>query len=109
MGRETMGKVHVSARIENLGDLYEVERGRIPAEQVRHVEVDDALVDTGAAMLSMPPRLTPQPGPSPARPQKARPPAGPVEIQVYGTARLTIQGRECVSDVTELPDDCPVL
>jgi predicted aspartyl protease len=109
MGRETMGKVHVSARIENLLDLYEVKQGRMPAEQVRRVDVDDALVDTGATMLSMPARLISQLGLSPVRTRKARTVAGPVEVRVFGTARLTIQGRECVSDVTELPDDCPVL
>ena len=43
-----MGKVIVSARIENLADVEIRERGLIPAEQVRAVEVDDALVDTGA-------------------------------------------------------------
>jgi hypothetical protein len=30
-------------------------------------------------------------------------------MNIYGTVRLTIQGRDCPTDVTELPDDCPVL
>ena len=30
-------------------------------------------------------------------------------VQIYGTVRLTIQGRECPTDVAEVPDDCPVL
>jgi hypothetical protein len=30
-------------------------------------------------------------------------------VQVNGTVRLTIQGRDCPSDVTELHGDCPVL
>ena len=29
--------------------------------------------------------------------------------RVYGTVRLTIQGRDCPTDVTELPEECPVL
>jgi hypothetical protein len=28
---------------------------------------------------------------------------------MYGTARLTIQGRECPTDIGEIGDDCPVL
>lgn len=30
-------------------------------------------------------------------------------MRVYGPVRLTVQGRDCNSDVSELPDDCPVL
>ena len=30
-------------------------------------------------------------------------------LQVYGTARVVVQGRECSCDVIELPDDCPTL
>jgi hypothetical protein len=30
-------------------------------------------------------------------------------VQLYGTVRLTIEDRDCPSDVTELPDECPVL
>jgi hypothetical protein len=28
---------------------------------------------------------------------------------MYSTVRLTIQGRECVCDVVEVADNCPVL
>ena len=38
----TMGKVVVSARIENLQDTYEAEKGVLPAGDVRSVEVADA-------------------------------------------------------------------
>jgi hypothetical protein len=29
--------------------------------------------------------------------------------RVFGTARLTVQGRDCPVDITELPDGCPML
>ncbi len=48
MGTDTMGRVAVSAKVENLGDLVLVERGLLPADQVRSIEINDALVDTGA-------------------------------------------------------------
>ena len=95
--------------MENIYDLYACDQGQLPATDIRRVEVDDALVDTGATMLSMPGRLIRQLGLTPVRMRRALTSAGVVMVQVYGTARLTIQGRECPTDVTELPDECPVL
>jgi clan AA aspartic protease len=106
---DTMGKVFVAAKIENLADLYDVERGRLTDEQVHRVEVTEALVDTGATGLSMPKRLIDQLGLLPTRTRRARTSAGPVTLQGYGAVRLTIQGRDCINEVTEVPDDCPVL
>jgi clan AA aspartic protease len=105
----TMGKVLVIAKIENLEDLFSVKKGLLQAKQVRTIEVEDALVDTGATGLSLPKRLIEQLGLEPLRMRRARTSAGTVNVQVYGTVRLTIQGRDCPSDVSEVPDDCPVL
>ena len=71
-----MGKVSVSARIENLQDTYEAEKGVLPAGNVRSVEVADALVDTGATMLSIPRRLIAQLGLTRRRTRTARTAAG---------------------------------
>jgi predicted aspartyl protease len=104
-----MGKVLVTAKIENLSDLYLIERGHLSPDQLRIVEVPDALVDTGATMLSMPKRLIAQLGLTPVRTRRARTAAGLVTLQLHSAVRLTVQGRECVGDVIELPDDCSVL
>jgi predicted aspartyl protease len=109
MEMAAMGKVVVTARIENLEDLFAVKRGLLAPDQVRVVEVTDALVDTGATSLSMPKRLIAQLGLEPLRVRRARTSAGTISVQIYGTARLTIQGRDCPSDVAEVADDCPVL
>jgi predicted aspartyl protease len=109
MGTPTMGKVIVRATVENLKDQWAVETGALPADQARRVEVDDALVDTGATQLSMPRRLIQQLGLMPTRTRQARTTAGPTTVQVYEAVRLTVQGRDCLGDVAELPDDCPVL
>ena len=109
METAAMGKVLVTAKIENLADLFSADKNLIPLEQVRSVEVSDALIDTGATGLSLPKRLIAQLGLTPLRTRRARTTAGIVTVQVYGTVRLTIQGRECPSDVSEVPDDCPVL
>ena len=105
----TMGKVVVSARIENLRDIYEAEKGALPAGQVRRVEVTDALVDTGATMLSLPRSLVEQLGLRRRRTRTARTATGVAEFGVYDAVRLTVQERDCLAEVAELPDECPVL
>jgi predicted aspartyl protease len=104
-----MGRVLVTATVENLFDLNDVERGLLTVDKVRRVEVTDALVDTGATILSMPKRYITQLGLRSLQTRQVRTGAGPRTAQVYGTVQLTIQGRDCRSDVVELPDDCPVL
>ena len=53
----TMGKVVVAAKIDNLADDVRARSGMIQSHGVRTVEVDDALIDTGATFLSLPTRL----------------------------------------------------
>jgi predicted aspartyl protease len=109
MGTDAMGRVKVTAKVENLGDLILAKRGLLPADQVRSIEVTDALVDTGATILSLPESMIRQLGLELVRARTALTSAGIVTLSVYGTARLTIQGRDCPTDVSELPDECPVL
>ncbi len=104
-----MGKVLVAAKIENLSDLFAADQGHLAPGDVRTVEVDDALVNTGATGLSMPRALLETLGLKYLRSRTAITAKGPAEVRVFGTARLTIQGRDCPFDVTELPDGCPVL
>ncbi len=105
----TVGKVAVPARIENLQDAYDVEKGVLRAEELRTVEVPDALVDTGATLLSIPRRLIVQLGLTRRRTRTARTAAGIVSFGIFGGVRLTVQGRDCIAEVCEIPDECPVL
>jgi predicted aspartyl protease len=109
MESATMGKVLVSARIENLDDLFGVRKGQLAEEQVRRVEVTDALVDTGATGLLVPRRFIARLGLDPVRIRPSRTIAGHVELQIYRAVRLTVQGRDCISDVAEVPDEFPVV
>jgi predicted aspartyl protease len=109
METELMGKVIVTAKIENVVDIELRERGLIPADQVRSVEVHDALVDTGATSLLMPRSLIATLGLRHLRTRPARGIGGAVSMPVYGTVRLTIQGRDCALDVGEIDDSFPVL
>ncbi len=104
-----MGKVIVTAKLENANDFLNAKQGLIPPEQIRSVTVSGALVDTGATTLSLPKRFIQQLGLQPLRSRQARTSAGPVTLQIYGIVRLTIQDRDWTGDVVEVPDDCPVL
>ncbi len=109
METATMGRVLVAARLENLEDVYKVAQGALPADQVRAVDVADALIDTGAAGLLVPRRLIARLGLSVLRTRPARTIAGPLEVSIYRAVRLTVQGRDCISDVGEIGDDFPVV
>ena len=106
METDTLGKVIVSAKIENLGDLEDVFRGRISMDQVRRLELDDVLVDTGASTLAMPKRLIHQLGLRLLGMKQARTANGMASFGKYSSVRLTVQGRDCALDVA---DGYPVL
>jgi predicted aspartyl protease len=106
---ETMGRVLTEATIENLQDLWAVKQGLKTPDQARRVVVPDALVDTGATLLSLPTRLIQHLGLAKTSRRRVTSSAGLTEADMYEAVRLTIQGRDCTMDVMEVPDDVPVL
>jgi predicted aspartyl protease len=104
-----MGRVLVAARLENLEDVYRAAQGAVMSEQVRVVDVTDALIDTGATGLLVPRRLIVQLGLAVLRTRPARTIAGHVEVPIYRAVRLSVQGRDCISDVGEIGDEFPVI
>jgi len=109
MGTETTDRVLTEATVENLKDLWDAERGLLAPDKVRRITVADAVVDTGATLLSLPTRLIRQLGLSPHRTRKVISSTGVTEATVYDVVRLTIQDRDCPVEVMEVPDDVPVL
>ena len=109
METKPMGRVVVKARIENLGDLWKVREGKLKTELVRTVEVDDALVDTGATMLCMPKKLIKKLGLKKISSRRMRTATGSEMTHIYDAVTLTIQGRDCRIDVSEVSEECPVL
>ncbi len=107
-GRE-MGRVVVTARIENLKDAWEVERGLRSPHEARVITIDDALVDTGATSLSLPTSAIVALGLQKQREQSVRTTAGVRSAAVYEPVRLYIQDRECLVEVVEVPDSVPAL
>lgn len=109
METDAMGRVLTEATIENLKDLWAVEQGLKAAGEARRVAVDDALVDTGATLLSMPRSLIERLGLVQTGTKRVRSSVGPGEARLFEAVRLTIQGRSCTMDVLEVPDGVPVL
>ena len=109
METETMGKVLVTAKIENLDDIFEVDKGQRKPNDVRRFEVTDAMVDTGATTLLLPTRFIQQLGLKQFRTRTARTAGGMVTMGMYGMVLLTVQGREARIEVGEVADDMPVL
>jgi predicted aspartyl protease len=104
-----MGRVLTCATIENLGDLFEVERGSRSADEVRRIRVDDALVDTGATTLALPSSLIQRLGLHRVYEKQVRSTSGLGLVSVYEAVRLTIADRFCTVDVMEVLDEVPVL
>ncbi|MFV0445618.1 MAG: aspartyl protease family protein [Planctomycetaceae bacterium] len=105
----TMGKVIVSAKVENMKDLWAAEEGTLSKDQVRTLDLDDALVDTGATILCLPKRYIQQLGLTQVRERTARSVAGVIKLRIFSVVRLTIQDRDIATEVCEIPDDCPPL
>jgi predicted aspartyl protease len=109
MGVEMMGRVVVSAVIQNWDDVKQARAGERGADAVRSIRVDQALVDTGATYLGLPRRFIDLLGLQMTRERLARTTAGTVKGRIYEPVQLTVAGRDCWPEVAEVDDACPVL
>lgn len=98
-----VGRVVVRVRVENYGDVERAERGEMSPADVRHVDVE-ALVDSGATYFCMPKSLIEKLGLRFRMSKATRTVTGPVELGVYASARVETQGRDCITEVMELPE-----
>jgi predicted aspartyl protease len=104
-----MGRVLTAATIENFGDLWDAKQGLIADSDVRRIDVPDALVDSGATLVSIPTRLIKHLGLENTGSRRVTSSTGGGEANMYSAVSLTIQGRTCTMDVMEVPDNVPVL
>ena len=95
--------------LKNLKDLHLAEAGIINSEDVRRLTVENALVDTGATGLCLPKSLIEQLGLTPLRSIGVQTANGPAERPVYSEVRYTVLDRTYSIQVTDLPEDAPVL
>ncbi len=98
-----MGRTLTDLKVSNFAD-YITER-----EEIRAIEIKDALVDTGAVMLSLHSNQINELGLKFLRRLKVKTANGSPERSVFGVARVEIQGREAEFDVLEVPNDVPIL
>ena len=106
--RPDMGKIIQKARLENSADLAAMRDGRLPRGKVRSVEVE-LLVDTGAAMLCLTPKLVEQLGLHKTHERDVITGNGLVKRAVYEPVRIQILDREANMDVMEIPTGTPLL
>lgn len=106
---EPVGRVVTPIRVENLKDLWDAERGTLPSDKIRRLDVMDALVDTGSTMLALPTRHIEQLGLKKNRERDVVTTRGISKANVFDAVRLTIMGRECVVEVMEVSNATPSL
>ena len=100
-----------TARIElaNNNELVLANAGVIPAEDVKRITIEDALVDTGATRLGLPPSLIEQLGLTPFRSEPVRTVNGITELWIYSPVQYTLLERESITTVMGVPEGTPVL
>ncbi len=106
---EPVGRVVTPIRVENLKDLWDAERGALANDQVRRLDVMDALVDTGSTLLALPKRHIEQLGLKKVRERDVVTTRGVSKANIFDAVRLTILGRECVVEVMGVSDATPAL
>lgn len=109
METHDMGRVTTEILVENAGDLWGASRSLVPADQVRRVTIPNALVDTGAKLLSLPTSVIRQLGLAQVAAKRVTASSGPTTAGMYEAVRLTIMGRSCTMDVMEVPEGVPAL
>jgi predicted aspartyl protease len=102
-----MGRVLAEIRVENIRDLYAAEEDRLEDSDVRRVDLDDALVDTGATTLALPTNVIEQLGLNLASQKQATSSQGLGPVNIYEAVRLTLIERQCTVDVVEVPNEVP--
>ena len=95
--------------LTNLTDLNLADAGVIRPEEVRRATIENALVDTGATRLSLPPPLIEQLGLTPVGITRAMTANGIVDRTIYSVVEFTVLERRGALEVTDLPENAPVL
>ena len=98
-----MGQVRTTLTLTNRADEIRAQAGVISPDQIRHVTLDNVLVDTGATHLCLPNSVIEALGLEPLKEILTSTAAGYQRTTVYQDAKLAIQGREGVFQCVALP------
>jgi clan AA aspartic protease len=99
-----MGKTFVDVEVENSFDLQLREATGDSRRKLRREKVR-AFVDTGSALLCLPKSTIRKLGLRFIRSTEVRTGNGKVDRGIYGSAQITILGRQCDAEVMEIPED----
>ena len=102
------GKIFQLARLQNSSDVTLAREGRLPKGKVRQIEVE-LLVDTGAAMLCLTPKVIEKLGLHTTHERDVITGNGSVKRRVFEPVRIQIQDREADMNVMEVPTGTPSL
>jgi clan AA aspartic protease len=100
---QTMGKILTSLTIINRADQWAVSRGVITQEQVRSVNLENVLVDTGATTLCLPSHIISQLGLELLKEVEVSTASGVSKARVFQDAKILLCGREGTFECLELP------
>lgn len=104
-----MGRTIEKVIVKNYGDILKFEEGIISEDKIRSVEVN-AIVDTGATYMSLPPKAIKELGLKYSSSSKVKTGNGPVELKFFDGAKIFIRDRFTQMQVMEnKSDDIPSL
>ncbi len=95
-------------RIQNYADIFDVSRGQLEEAKVRTAEVE-AVVDTGATYLCLPPPVIRELGLLYSHSRPVQTANGIVERRIFRGAEITIKGRTEEMSVMENDETTPAL
>lgn len=98
-----MGQIRTELRLTNTYDEGRAAHADIPADSVRTVTIDGALVDTGANLLALPSSVIEQLGLGVQREVTVETAAGIRTARIVGPVTLQVEGRRGTFECLELP------
>ncbi|MBM2817179.1 MAG: hypothetical protein HW421_3941 [Ignavibacteria bacterium] len=99
-----MGRTSEKVMIKNYDDIVLSDNGYIKSSEIRIVEID-AIVDTGAAYLCLPPKVIIELGLTFAYSKPVKTGNGNLELRIFRGAEIIIRDRSIQMQVMENKDD----
>lgn len=99
-----MGRVTETVTIQNYNDIIKFKEGFITEDKIRTVKID-AIVDTGATYLCLPPKVIKELGLVYLSSSSVRTGNGTIEFRFFGGAHILIRDRFTQMLVMENKDD----
>ncbi len=101
--KNSMGKITTSIVITNRADQAIASRGFMPAGDVRKIDLNDVLVDTGATTLCLPPEAIAQLGLELLKEVDVKTATGLSKARIFRDATISLLGREGTFECLEVP------